>query len=59
MFLIAQKKRPDPLNVTQKNTSSVQSTVSEKNQEKPHKIPIFNQKGQKMLIFGFLFFQKP
>ena len=52
MFLIAQKKRRDALNATQKKPSSVQSTVSEKNPENPHKIPIFNQNGQKIVIFG-------
>ena len=53
MFLIAEKKRPDALNATQKKPQHFRKCGFWKNQEKPHKIPNFNKNGQKMVIFAF------
>jgi hypothetical protein len=44
MFLIAQIKRFGTLNATQKNRSSLQSTVLKKNKEKLSEIGLFNKK---------------
>ena len=49
--LIAQQKHPVALNAIQKSPALFKVQFL-KNQEKPHKIPIINQNGKKMEIFG-------
>ena len=54
MFLIAQKKRPDALNATQK-TPAPYKVWFLKNQEKPFKKTHFNQNGPKWQFFKRFF----